>query len=385
MPTRFRTAVTVTAALVVLAANAAAQTDHLKCYKLKDTLKLAGVLDLESPQFGMDAGCIVSKAKLFCVPATKAVVSATDRATGNPIAPLSFAAAPTPDDRVCYKIRCPAFVEIPDQSVTDQFGSRVVSKLKPSLICTPAVKGAAFCGNGTIDAGEQCETGNLGGASCATAGFPNGGTLACAAGCTFDTDGCARTGLPVTGQTVAYTADKNDGIVGAVAVPDDGTLEAGTPFAYADNGDGTVTDLNTGLMWEKKSNDGGLHDFDNQYRWSGDGTQETIWDWLDDVNAEGGTGFAGHNDWRIPNARELESIQRLEGGTPAAVHPIFDTACAPACTVLTCSCSKGAYWSSTTVAANPPIAWQVSFSLGGTISAGKTALIWVRAVRTAAP
>jgi hypothetical protein len=67
------------------------------------------------------------------------------------------------------------------------------------------------------------------------------------------------------------------------------------------------------------------------------------------------------------------------------VHPIFDTACAPACTVLTCSCSKGAYWSSTTVAANPPIAWQVSFSLGGTISAGKTSLIWVRAVRSAAP
>ena len=49
----------------VLASYAGAQTDHLSCYKLKDSLKLTGVLDLNSPQFGADTGCIVSKAKLF--------------------------------------------------------------------------------------------------------------------------------------------------------------------------------------------------------------------------------------------------------------------------------------------------------------------------------
>jgi hypothetical protein len=274
------------AILCLFASGVGAQTDHLKCYKMKDSLKLTGVLDIDSPQFGLDAGCTVSKAKLFCVPAEKSVVSATDRATGDPITPLPFTTAPTPDDRVCYKVRCPVpAVPLPDQSITDQFGNRVVSKLKASLICTPAVKGSAFCGNGMLDGGEQCDAGDLGGASCATAGFPNGGALACAPGCTFDTDGCARSGVPVTGQTIAYPADKNDGIAGAVAVADDGTLEAGSPYAYVDNGDGTVTDSNTGLMWEKKSNDGGLHDFDNSYRWSGDGSQETIWDWLDDVNA----------------------------------------------------------------------------------------------------
>jgi hypothetical protein len=201
-------------------ANASAATDHLKCFKVKDPLKLAGVADLDSPQLGgLDAGCTVSRTKLFCVPASKTVVSATDRATGNPITPLPLTTTPTQDDRVCYKVRCPApALPLPDQIITDQFGTRTVGKLKASLVCTPAVQGSSFCGDGTVDAGEDCETGDLGGATCASVGFSNGGVLACGPDCAFDTSGCARAGLPVTGQTVSYPADKNDGIVGPVPV-----------------------------------------------------------------------------------------------------------------------------------------------------------------------
>ncbi|HXQ21453.1 MAG TPA: hypothetical protein VN812_07255, partial [Candidatus Acidoferrales bacterium] len=39
------------------------------------------------------------------------------------------------------------------------------------------------------------------------------------------------------------------------------------PCRYVDNGDGTVSDLNTGLMWEKKTNDGSVHDESNVYTW----------------------------------------------------------------------------------------------------------------------
>jgi hypothetical protein len=37
--------------------------------------------------------------------------------------------------------------------------------------------------------------------------------------------------------------------------------------AYVDNGDGTITDAVTGLMWEKLSDDGSIHDADAAYGW----------------------------------------------------------------------------------------------------------------------
>ena len=73
---------------------------------------------------------------------------------------------------------------------------------------------------------------------------------------------------------------------GPVAVPDDGLIRAGAPLSFTDNGNGTITDNNTGLVWEKKSDDGSLlHDKDNIYWWSGNSVQETVWDWIEDVNS----------------------------------------------------------------------------------------------------
>jgi hypothetical protein len=57
---------------------------------------------------------------------------------------------------------------------------------------------------------------------------------------------------------------------------------------FIDNGDGTISDTKTGLMWEKKtgeaggsSNPGDVHDVNNLYSWSnsgkdGDGTAFTV-------------------------------------------------------------------------------------------------------------
>ncbi len=45
------------------------------------------------------------------------------------------------------------------------------------------------CGNGHLDSGEDCEGGNLNGGTCTSIGF-QGGTLACAASCRYDTSAC---------------------------------------------------------------------------------------------------------------------------------------------------------------------------------------------------
>ncbi len=460
-------------------------SDHLKCYKIKDPVQLKGVVDLDSPQFGLEPGCTISKTKLFCVPATKTVLSAENRATGTPISPLPVS-GPNPGDRICYKIKCltpgPA-----NQVVTDQFGTRTLREPQPllgfkaDLLCVPAVKGTAFCGDGAIGPGEDCEGTNLngatcqslgfdmgalacgpgcffdtggcgcgalsncvadlatcqgdlgtcqtelataqavlstceaglgvcqsdlatcqaaatcgngvmngneqcdgsdlGGATCVSLGYTLGGTLTCTAGCGYDASGCASQAFPATGQTTAYAANKNDGIPGPVAVADDGTVQAGATLAYTDNGDGTITDLNTGLSWEKKSDDGGLHDQDTLYVWSGSGIQETVWDWLDDVNAEGGTGFAGFSDWRIPNVKELESIVDFEVSSPS-VSPAFNAGCTPGCTVTTCSCTAPSfYWTSTTVITSPgDNQWFVNFNFGA-VNSSIGGSLRVRAVR----
>ena len=133
-----RLVVTLSAIVTVAAAasSAAAQpVDHLKCYKMKDPLKLSATADLNTPSLGVDPNCKISKAKFFCVPGSKTNVAAVDKSTGNPITLLPIGGS-NPGKRVCYKIKCQS--QAPDQPLADQFGARTVGKLKASLLCTPA-------------------------------------------------------------------------------------------------------------------------------------------------------------------------------------------------------------------------------------------------------
>ena len=76
---------------------------------------------------------------------------------------------------------------------------------------------------------------------------------------------------------------------------------------FHDNGDGTVTDRATGLMWSKADSGKGMN-------W-----QDAL-AWVQKKNAEK---FLGHDDWRLPSVKELQSIvdyTRSPDTTPFARH-----------------------------------------------------------------
>lgn len=176
--------------------------------------------------------------------------------------------------------------------------------------------------------------------------------------------------LPRTGQTNCHNTAGS--LIGCAGTGHDGEFQKGVALSFTDNGDGTITDNRTGLMWEKHSDDGSIHDKDNTYTWANAFATK--------VGALNSTVFAGYNDWRVPNRFELESL--LDLGPNPSTSSAFDTACAPACTVLTCSCTVGdGYWTSTTYRPGPTFAWGVYFSNGFVGNYLKTLSNQVRAVR----
>jgi hypothetical protein len=151
-------------------------------------------------------------------------------------------------------------------------------------------------------------------------------------------------GMPATGQTVSY----GNGT--------DGDLQPGSTRTFTDNGDGTIADAVTGLMWEKKSDDGSVHDVDNAYEWelypgcdttpTNQMTGSVVNDFLDVLNdtaGGGASGFAGFTDWRVPNLHELRSLIDHGGSTEVQIFDEFNTGCAPGCAVTDpgCSCVTG--------------------------------------------
>src|SRR2546425_719264 len=160
--------------------------------------------------------------------------------------------------------------------------------------------------------------------------------------------------LPATAQTTCW--DSNGNAISCAGTGQDGELRNGAPLAYADNGDGTLTDVNTGLMWEKLSADGTVHDRDNVYTWA-----DAFAGHVATLNR---MSFAGHTDWRLPNVRELLSIVTYQNLLPT-VAPAFDNHCSPGCSVTTCSCTfSGDTWTSTFEAAGPWNQWFVGFQDG---------------------
>jgi hypothetical protein len=159
--------------------------------------------------------------------------------------------------------------------------------------------------------------------------------------------------------------------------------KGGVECRFHVEGDGTIMDFDTGLQWEQKDSHDGVadlanpHDVDNVYTWTAttggqlaDGTVFT--EFLGRLNgslapafgvdpcasgdgAAVAGGFAGHCDWRLPTVAELASLvdQSVPGCGLGTGTPCIPAILGPTLEHL--------YWTSTTDAADPANAWEVSF------------------------
>lgn len=127
--------------------------------------------------------------------------------------------------------------------------------------------------------------------------------------------------LPDSGQTACY----NDAI--PIACPQEGqdyygqdANYAGIPPTYRDNGDGTITDMVTGLTWQQAS----------------DGTARS---WSDAATYCDALQLGSQSVWRVPSPKELLTLVDA-GRTNPAMNPVFTV-------------SSGNYWTNATDPVSP--------------------------------
>lgn len=143
-------------------------------------------------------------------------------------------------------------------------------------------------------------------------------------------------------------------------IPCKGTGQDGehamNPLSYTDNGDGTLTDNNTRLVWQKE--DDGL-----TYNWyQATGTYDVFFnpDGIDICRTFG----------RLPSKKELIGIVDAAIPYPGpTVHSLFTNA------------KAAGYWSSTPYVGNPAYAWYVHYNIGSAYTYYRYELFSVRCVR----
>ena len=227
--------------------------------------------------------------------------------------------------------------------------------------------------------------------------------------------------LPKTGQTTSYVDY------------DDGYYQKGSPISprLVDNGDGTISDRVTNLMWVKQpeliipgvsiradnqiqvakstwtteteyavadliyddvgalyyvcavAHTSGAVDFATdlaahptywrQTVWTGAAdslTTPSVMTWANSITNCEALVYAGHSDWRLPNIKELQSIVDYEIYSPAINGTYFPNT------------QSDFYWSGTTYAVYTDVAWVVHFLNGDVYSDYKGSGYYVRPVRS---
>ncbi len=138
-----------------------------------------------------------------------------------------------------------------------------------------------------------------------------------------------------TGQTTSYAAGDDGALQPGVASP--------TP-RFSNNGDQTVTDNLTGLIWTQNAN-----------LPAATKTWQQALDYVAAMNsANSGAGTLGHNDWRLPNRKELWSLGNF--GQAALADWLYSQGFT--------NVQANYYWSSSSIANYTDFAWGVNMDGG---------------------
>jgi hypothetical protein len=129
-------------------------------------------------------------------------------------------------------------------------------------------------------------------------------------------------------------------------------MPASTPDSQlTDNGDGTITDTATGLMWKKCME--GVTGTSCETGAAATFTWQTA---LQRPGVVNGSGFATYHDWRLPNIKELVSIVEEKCYDPAINLTRFPNT------------PSSVVWSGSPSASYSDYAWYVGFDDGGSAS-----------------
>jgi len=141
-------------------------------------------------------------------------------------------------------------------------------------------------------------------------------------------------------------------------------IKTGIDTRYQNNADGTITDLNNGLMWQQcnmgQSGADCTLGADSTYTW--DAALQIV----EQINTN--DGFASYTDWRLPNIKELFSLVEVACSSPSINLTFFPN-------------SGLAYWSSTPANGTNGRSWILNFDEGNNSTTDRNLEHIVRLVR----
>jgi hypothetical protein len=172
-------------------------------------------------------------------------------------------------------------------------------------------------------------------------------------GCLAETPVACGSGLVCERYGAAACVDPN---WAEWPMPNDTTADPGAPNAmsYTDNGDGTVADNVTGLVWQQAVPSG-------TYTWGSASTSGTAQSYCATL------ALAGYSDWRLPSVEELTSL--MDPGLSPPINSTYFPG------------PPSAYWSSVPLAGSSGNAWYVSFAGNGMNYSAMSVSSNVRCVR----